>query len=421
MRNRHSIVPSMLVTLGLIVGIAPADAQIATQVTAFEGMRLITGDGATIENATLIVDGATIVQAGKSAEVRVPSDAKRVNLAGKTVMPAIIDTHVHTNQSREALTKDLQRLAYFGVGTALSLGVDTGEAPFEIAAQPLPGATRLLTAGRGITAPEPGRETAPYWVTNEAEARKAVSDNVVRKVDMIKIWVDDRQGKYQKLAPELYRAVIDEAHRHSLLVTAHIVKLEDAKSLIRAGVDAFAHSVRDRDVDDDFLVLLHQRPGFVLNPNLTSRGVPANLEWLKRIVPPDHFTKLQKRNQESTEAQSLFAIQARNLKKMIAEGASVVLGTDTSFDFADGNTPWAAHIEMEDMVAAGMTPTQVIAAASRNAAAFLKLTDAGSLAVGKRADFIVLDANPLDDITNTRRIATVYLRGVPVDRDHYVQ
>jgi imidazolonepropionase-like amidohydrolase len=102
-------------------------------------------------------------------------------------------------------------------------------------------------------------------------------------------------------------------------------------------------------------------------------------------------------------------IQARNLAKLNAAGVRIVMGTD-------GNRPWGPHEEMEDMVLAGMTPMQVIIAATRNGAEFLGLADAGTLAAGKSADVIVLDANPLDDITNTRRISSVILRGVTVDR-----
>ena len=87
----------------------------------------------------------------------------------------------------------------------------------------------------------------------------------------------------------------------------------------------------------------------------------------------------------------------------------IALGTD-------GGVPWSHHIEMADMVAAGMTPAQVIVASTRNAAQVLRLTDLGTIAAGKSADFIVLDANPLDDISNTRRISSVYLRGSAVDR-----
>jgi imidazolonepropionase-like amidohydrolase len=92
----------------------------------------------------------------------------------------------------------------------------------------------------------------------------------------------------------------------------------------------------------------------------------------------------------------------------------ITLGTD-------GNRPWGPHEEMADMVAAGMTPAQVIVAATRNSAEFLRLADTGTLQAGKSADFIVLDANPLTDITNTRRISQVVLRGAAVDRSQPVR
>src|SRR5687767_8373602 len=109
------------------------------------------------------------------------------------------------------------------------------------------------------------------------------------------------------------------------------------------------------------------------------------------------------------EAQKLFGIQARNLAKLSAAGVKIAMGTD-------GNTPYGPHLEMADMVAAGMTPADVIVSATRNSAEVMRLTDLGTVAAGKSADFIVLDANPLDDITNTRRINAVYIRGAAVDR-----
>jgi imidazolonepropionase-like amidohydrolase len=387
-------------------GQAPA----AAGVTVFEGARVVAGDGrAPIENATLVVNGTRFVQVGRSGDVRVPAGATRVNLAGKTVMPAIIDTHTHLSQTREALTDDLRRRAYYGVSAALSLGQDTGDLPFQMRAQTMPGAARFFTAGRGITMPEPGRTDAPYWITTEAEARKAVQELAARKVDIVKIWVDDRNGTYKKLTPALYGPIIDEAHKRGLRVTAHIFALEDAKGLLRAGVDAFAHGVRDKDVDEEFMALLKQRPNLVLGPNMPDRGVAVDMSWLKDSMPAAELQKLQAAATDRPEAQASFGIQARNLARMNAAGVRIVVGTD-------GNTPWAPHVEMADMVASGMTPAQVIVAATRNGAEFLKMTDAGTVAAGKSADFLVLDANPLDDITNTRRIASVYLRGAAVDR-----
>jgi imidazolonepropionase-like amidohydrolase len=377
-------------------------------VTAYEGARLIIGDGRVVENATLLLAGDKVAAAGAAGEVRVPAGAARVNLAGKTVMPMILDTHVHLGSTREALVRDLRQRAYYGVSTALSLGTDSYDV-LDLRGHAMPGTARFLSAGRGITMPEPGRTTVPYWVGNEADGRKAVAELAAHKVDIVKIWVDTRDGKYKKLTSEIYGAIIEEAHKQGLRVTAHIFDLEDAKGLIRAGIDAFAHGVRDRDVDDELIAMFKQRPNLVLTPNLPPRGVKTDLAWLRPSVSKDELARLEAANTDRPLAQQFFGIQARNLAKLNAAGVRITLGTD-------GNTPWGPHEEMADMVAAGMTPMQVIVAATRNSAEFLRVAEAGTLQPGKSADFIVLDANPLEDITNTRRIAAVVLRGAAVSR-----
>jgi imidazolonepropionase-like amidohydrolase len=257
--------------------------------------------------------------------------------------------------------------------------------------------------------PEPGRSEVPYWIQSEADGRKAVQELAARKVDLVKIWVDDRDGKYKKLTPALYGAVIEEAHKRGMRVTAHIFTLEDAKGLLKAGIDAFAHGVRDRDIDDEFLAMMKQRPNVVLVPNLGDRGVAVDMGWLRDSMPAVELQKLQAGATNRPDAQQAFGIQARNLAKLNAAGVRIALGTD-------GSAIWSHHLEMADMVAAGMTPAQVLVASTRNAAEFLRLNDVGTLAPGKSADFVVLDANPLDEITNTRRISAVYLRGGSVDR-----
>jgi len=214
---------------------------------------------------------------------------------------------------------------------------------------------------------------------------------------------------YPKLTPALYGAIIDEAHKNNLRVTAHIFTLEDAKGLLRAGVDAFAHSVRDKDVDDEFMALVKQHPNLVVNPNLPDRGVKTDVSWLQASLPAAEYQKVQEENVDNQRAQTAHGIQARNLAKLTAAGVKIVVGTD-------GNTPYAPHVEMEDMQLAGMTPMQVIVASTKNAAEFLRANDAGTIEAGKSADLLVLDANPLDDIKNTRKISVVYLRGVAVDR-----
>jgi imidazolonepropionase-like amidohydrolase len=180
--------------------------------------------------------------------------------------------HKHLAVTRDALVDQLQHLAYYGIGVAMSLGQDTGDVAFQVRAETIPNGARFRTAGRGLTGPEPGRTEAPYWVRTEAEARKDVQELAVKKVDLVKFWVDDRDHTVTKLSPALYGAGIDEAHKHGLKTIAHIYTLEDAKGVLRARIDYFAHSVRDRDIDDEFVNMMKARPNMIVDPNLPDRG-----------------------------------------------------------------------------------------------------------------------------------------------------
>jgi imidazolonepropionase-like amidohydrolase len=411
--RRATIFTVAIATIAAVLGGMSVPATAQAQVTAFEGARIIVGDGSpVIEKGTIVVNGTTIQAVG--ANVQVPAGAQRVNLTGKTVMPMILDTHIHAPATHDQMIRDLKRRAYWGVGAAMSMGTDTTDVVFKVRDETknMPGTARLLTAGRGVTGIEKGREPAAYWVGTVAEARKVVQENAAKRPDIIKIWVDDRDNTVPKLTPELYGAIIDEAHKAKVRVTAHIFDLDDAKGLLKANVDAFAHSVRDRDVDQEFLNMMKQRPNVTVNPNLPSPGKMWDTAWLQGKIPADEYAAVQKANVNDPKQADMFGIQARNLKKLSDQGTRIVLGTD-------GNIPWAPHQEMEAMAMSGMTPMQIIVSATGRAAEFLRFTDTGTLQTGKNADLLVLDANPLDNITNTRRINAVYQRGQMVNRSAY--
>ena len=388
----------------------PAPAETAAvappAATRYVADRVIVGNGQVIAPGEIVVRDGMIVAAGAPQN----ADGDTVmNLNGMTIMPTIVDAHVHLSANRDDLLNDLRQRAALGVSAAQSMGNFGEGAPLEMRNETIPGAARFQVAGRGITTPEPGRTEVPHWVTTVDEARQAVRDEAARNVDVIKIWVDDRDGQYEKLSEELYSAVIDEAHANNLRVAAHIFTLEDAKGLLRAGVDIFAHGVRDQDIDDEFLALVRERPNVILVPNMPGRGVPIELDWLQGRLPADQLAALEENNVENLEAQEFWGIQARNLTRLSIAGMTIAMGTD-------GNNFWQPHVEMEDMVASGMTPHQVIVAATSGSAASLGLEDTGVLEAGRRADFIVLDSNPLVDITNTRNIEAVYLAGERVDQ-----
>lgn len=377
--------------------------------TAYTGARVIVGNGDVIENATFVVDNGEFTAVGAAGSVNAPAGAAEVDLSGMTVMPTIIDSHVHTSLTVEGLTRDLQRRLVMGVSGALSMGRDAYDELLALRDNPPPMAARFRTAGRGISRPEPGRPTEPHWINTVEEARDAVRTEAARGVDVVKVWVDDRNGQYDKITPELSAAIIDEAHLLGVRVSAHIFTLDDAIPLVESGLDIFAHGVRDRDIDDAYIDLVRAHPDLIMIPNLPERGVPTDLSWLEGIMPADELAAAQAANVSDPEAQEFHGIQARNLNRLADAGMKIAMGTD-------GNTYWGAHVEMEDMVVAGMSPADVIVASTSMGAEVLGIEDAGTIEAGKYADFIVLEANPLDDIRNTRRISEIYFGGQLVDR-----
>ena len=427
-------------------GDSPESAAPASSAVVYDGATLIDGTGLpATEAARLVVDQGAVIAVGPQAEIEMPSGATVVDLSGKTVMPALVNLHGHVgfqrgltydaaNYTRENIVDHLDRYAYYGVGVIVSLGTDADDVWSEIRRDQEAGnlgGARLFTAGRGLARPNAGPgaaalRTSAYGVTSEEDGRRYVQELAGQGVAFVKIWVDDRGGSVEKLEPALYRAIIDEAHQHGLDVIAHVFYHDDAEELVAAGVDGFAHLVRDREMDDALVAAIVEHDVFIMpNIGISERGrhsspppwlgAPILAETVAADVLARAADSFSRRAADAAErAARSYEQMERSLARLHAAGASLVLGSDSGVQ--DHFYGFSAHRELELMVAAGLSPMDAIVTATSRSADRLGLDDSGRLAPGSRADFIVLDASPMDDVTNTRRIADVYLGGTAVDR-----
>jgi imidazolonepropionase-like amidohydrolase len=386
-----------------------------TSTKVFTGARLIDGTGRPpIDSAALVVRGGRIVAAGPAASVKVPDGAGRVSLQGKTVIPGLINAHGHVSE----VDSDLRKYAAYGVTTVMSLG---GEGAPHIAARDAQNGaaldrTRIFLSGPVVNAKTP------------EEARAAVAKNAAMKVDVIKIRVDDNLGTATKMTPEVYRAVIDEAHARGLRVAAHVFYLADARRLLDAGVDLIAHSVRDADVDAALIAALKSK-GVCVVPTLMREVSTFVYETTPPFFSDPFFLKHADAQQvarfkDPKEQQAMASspsakryktaleVASRNLKKLADAGVGIAMGTDSGTGLPGRFVGYFELMEMELMAKAGLTPRQVLASATADAARCLKLdAELGSLQTGKWADFVVLDADPLTDVSNIRKIHSVWIAG----------
>jgi len=433
---------SRVLSACLVLGLAyPAmtQAQTGGSATLFEGARLIVGDGSpVIENSAFIVQGDTITWVGKRGERQPPAGASRVDLTGKTVMPSLIDGHNHmglvnerdgtnskANYTRDNMIDQLERYAYFGTAAVLSMGLEADqELAYKLRDEVIPNAARFMTVGKGIAAtsmagpPGEARLGIPSGAATEEEGRQRVRDLKARGVKFVKIWVDDREGTVPKLEPNVYRAIIAEAHASNMQVLAHLSRtsgLEDAKDLLNAGIDGFVHTVRDRDVDAEYIALVKAHPKVWTGPNIPGPGTTMEeVNMLAETLPANQIARMrqqvQAREAKGIRTNDLFELHCRNFRKIHDAGMIIGLGTDGT---GDG---FGAHEQIASYARCGMTPSEAIVAATSTNARLLGLDKLGTIAAGKEASFNVLDADPLQDILNTRKIASVYLRGKLVDR-----
>lgn len=407
----------------------PAAVASAPGSIALTGARLIDGTGREpIDPATLVVSDGRVAAVGASGAVEIPSGADEIDLAGKTIVPGLVNAHAHLNNgdpalpAREQLLTQLRLYRSYGVTTVQSLG-DDGDSSIAVRDEQAGGAldgARLFVSGVGVTP------------ADVEEARRTIDGQAELGVDIIKTRLE---GNENDMAPEVFQALISRAHERGLRVAAHVYYLDDANALIDAGVDVLAHSIRDQDVDQAFIDRLNER-GIGYIPTLTRdlsvfvyetapeffddpfflRGIESfapNRAQLEQLLTPE----AQDRMRNSEEAQAIKAAleQAnRNLARLADGGVAIAMGTDSGTSLGRWQG-YFEHVELAMMVEAGLTPMQALVAATGDAARVMQLDEVGTLEPGKWADLLVLDADPLDDILNTRRIDSVWMAGLRLD------
>jgi len=426
---------------------APAVAPPASDVLVLRNFTLIDGRGgsAAADSALIATDGR-ITWVGPASQLQAPAGAQVQDLSGKFIMPGIINLHAHVAESdgvvqdpvkfftREEVEKDLSLFARFGVTAVASLGTDQ-PLVYEIRAEQRSGRpkmARIFTAGRGFTVKDgfptnkgnvPG---VPYEPAQPSEAAAQMTELAAQHPDVVKIWVDDRFGDFKKTPIEISRPIVDVAHKNNIKVIAHVFYLNDAKELAAAGIDALGHSVRDKAVDAELIGLMKER-GTWLIPTLFREAATFAFAEPDKFLQDPFFTRaVDSRMQgvlKSPEYQKaltsdkyfpryapILKTAQENLKRLADAGVNIAYGTDTGvLTRFEG---FGEHWELELMVEAGLTPAQVITAATKSSAEFLgQQNDLGTIEAGKWADLVVLGANPLENIRNSRQIESVYIAG----------
>jgi imidazolonepropionase-like amidohydrolase len=441
----------LALTLASCTGSKTPDAPAGPPVTAMVGGNVWSGGAGLFRDAVVIFQGDRILTAGARDLTPIPSGATVVDVKGKTIIPGLINLHGHvgltegldqnkTHYSKESVRANLEQYARYGVTTTFSLGLDTDPTVFGLRGAPLPeepARATLYTAGRGFTGKQgypavlKGLEGVPFEADTVEQVQAHIQELVAQKADVVKIWVDDHLGHYKKIKPEISRAIIEEAHKRNLKVVAHVFYLADAKMLVEAGIDGLAHSVRDREVDDALINLMKEKKTFYVSTLMREEAVvvyaepPAFLDdpffagvadqsVIKTLKDPAWGKKV-KADPDFVKNQPLLSMAERNLKKLFDAGVKLGFGTDTG---PPGRFHgYFEHLELERMAQVGLAPADILRIATIGSAECMGIdNEVGSLQRGKRADFLVLDGDPLESILNTRKIQQVWIGGRQVSR-----
>jgi len=437
MRRSSGSAILVCVTVLLLLYAPPVGVQ-ATRPIVLKGALLVDGTGRPpVQNSVLVIESGKIRAAGSAASVSIPKDADVRDVSGKTIMPALVNIHGHpgvtgngvdtlTAYTEENARKQLARYLSYGVGTVGSFGQDE-DLVYKVRDAQRAGSSgeaRIFTAGRGfITGGRPGPGDVRYRPQSADQARANVTELATHRPDFMKMWMS---ANFQ---PPVYQALIEEGHRHQLRTIAHIYFLAEAKALLAAGVDGFGHSVRDVPVDPELIQTMKTR-GVFLIPTLAREEVvyiwadpskwlndpffvnglePGILETLQSAAFQERF----KKDPDLDKYKAGLAMAQKNLKTLYDAGVTIGFGTDSGL--ATRFTGYMEHRELQLMVEGGLTPMQAIVIATGGSAKILRgEKEFGTLQPGLQADFLVLDASPLQDIRNTEKLSAVWQAGKTV-------
>ncbi len=443
-------------------GDSAAPARPAERVIALVGATVVhperEGAAAASPGSTVLIAGERITAVGPAATTAVPRGARVIDVRGKWVIPGLIDSHVHFFQSGNLYTRP--DVADFGAWRPYAAEVARNETrlpltfrvwlasgvtsvadvggPFwnfkaRAAARASAAAPRVATTGPLISMiPRPPLDLGDPPIIRTAsaeEARALVARELPYKPDYIKVWFIHQSGDDLDAQEAIVRATAEAAHAAGLRLAVHATELLVAKSALRAGADFLVHSVEDEPVDEEFLGLARERHVlycptlFVImgyeyalsgtwQPTEAERrlGDPEILAGLKLdAVPREKLPAQVAKALEEHREVKLPTVALQNLLRVWNAGITVVMGTDAG-NIGTLHGPGVFR-EMELMQRAGLTPLQVLRSATVNGAKTMALEDLGTVAAGKRADLVVLDADPLEDVKNLSHASYVFRDG----------